>query len=605
MKKILFIIAVLITGAVSGQTVNQVRYDTTKFLKVGGFSEVKIQNTTKDSVGGIFTNVGNGWGKWLKPYLVPGGIVVGLDTIAISSSGNAVDSVTVYQDSIIRYWVGGIPFIGGTVRAAGSGGSGTVTSFGKVDGYGITSSVTNPTTTPVHTIAVDTTILFPAIRATLPPETYDSLKTKYPIVITSTGGLDSIGLSQSYQDSLVNDVTKINDSTIRVFKAGTSTDLLIRGNASGGGGSQNLNQVAQVDSSLRTTIVAYSPNGVDTLSIRDSIVHKVSFASNTANNTQKAKLIKRIQSEKYNTLDPAGKKQGRISGYILSNNYNGGGSATHRQGFIWTEGYNINSGGSAELSGEGYFQTTLETDYQRKFEWYHQVGVNQPSYPGGHLDTRPMMLVVSKDTLLSELAFRLGFLHVGPIDTAADYMNSQNGKFTIDNIPGRFSSSASNTIFEIKKSGRTIALTNNGSNLFFTGAATSYSVDKTFAPSVSATQNLGGATAFWQTTYTKGLSVGYVLASDANYTQTITDHTINFAAITANRTLTLMFGSSPGAVLEVVTGQATYKITFAGSYTVKNIDGTTATEIPAGKACRMIWHSTGTYWQVVSASSNL
>jgi hypothetical protein len=35
-------------------------------------------------------------------------------------------------------------------------GSGTVTSFGKVDGYGITSSVSNPTTTPVHTIAVDT-----------------------------------------------------------------------------------------------------------------------------------------------------------------------------------------------------------------------------------------------------------------------------------------------------------------------------------------------------------------------------------------------------------------------------------------------------------------
>lgn len=37
-----------------------------------------------------------------------------------------------------------------------SPGSGTVTSFGKVDGVGITSSVTNPTTTPVHTIAVDT-----------------------------------------------------------------------------------------------------------------------------------------------------------------------------------------------------------------------------------------------------------------------------------------------------------------------------------------------------------------------------------------------------------------------------------------------------------------
>lgn len=36
---------------------------------------------------------------------------------------------------------------------------GTVTSFGKVDGYGITSSVSNPTTTPVHTIAVDTAVI--------------------------------------------------------------------------------------------------------------------------------------------------------------------------------------------------------------------------------------------------------------------------------------------------------------------------------------------------------------------------------------------------------------------------------------------------------------
>lgn len=485
----------------------------------------------------------------------------------------------------------------------GSGGSGTVTSFGKVDGYGITSSVTNPTTTPVHTIAVDTATLFPAIRATLPPETYDSLKTKYPIVITSTGGLDSIGLSQSYQDSLVNDVTKINDSTIRVFKAGTSTDLLIRGNASGGGGSQNLNQVAQVDSSLRTTIVAYSPNAVDTVAYRDSIVRKLNGSYVTANNQIGAKLLNRYQDETYNTNDPAGKKFGRYNDWLIWNNYNGGPAATNRRGFIRTQGYNVTGGGGAEIPTEGYWQTSLESDYVRTFEWYHQMGGIQPST--GAFNYRPIMISSWKDTMLSDFTMKGTFVNITPIDTAMPYMKAANGTFTIDNVPGRFSTSSSNTILQIKKSGRTIALTNNGSNLSFTGAAASYSVDKAFTPSVSATQNLGGATAFWQTTYTKGLSVGYVLASDANYTQTITDHTINFAAITANRTLTLMFGSSPGAVLEVVTGQATYKITFAGSYTVKNIDGTTATEIPAGKACRMIWHSTGTYWQVVSASSNL
>ncbi len=51
------------------------------------------------------------------------------------------------------------------VNSAGTGleyftpsfGTGSVTSFGKTDNYGIISSVTNPTTTPVHAIAADTT----------------------------------------------------------------------------------------------------------------------------------------------------------------------------------------------------------------------------------------------------------------------------------------------------------------------------------------------------------------------------------------------------------------------------------------------------------------
>jgi len=50
----------------------------------------------------------------------------------------------------------GVNSDGDVVRIAGGGGGGTVTSFGKIDGLGITSSVTNPTTTPVHTVAVDT-----------------------------------------------------------------------------------------------------------------------------------------------------------------------------------------------------------------------------------------------------------------------------------------------------------------------------------------------------------------------------------------------------------------------------------------------------------------
>lgn len=94
------------------QTVGQLRYDTVKMYKVGGSTELIIQNTTKDSTGGIFTNIGNGWGKWLKPYAISGGIVIGLDTVLVSGGGTttedtlllgrgiAKDSLAPYKNSI-------------------------------------------------------------------------------------------------------------------------------------------------------------------------------------------------------------------------------------------------------------------------------------------------------------------------------------------------------------------------------------------------------------------------------------------------------------------------------------------------------------------------
>lgn len=88
MKKLYFIIAMLLSFTGMAQTVGQLRYDTVKMYKVGGSTELIIQNTTKDSTGGIFTNIGNGWGKWLKPYAISGGIVIGLDTVLVSGGGS-------------------------------------------------------------------------------------------------------------------------------------------------------------------------------------------------------------------------------------------------------------------------------------------------------------------------------------------------------------------------------------------------------------------------------------------------------------------------------------------------------------------------------------
>jgi hypothetical protein len=70
MKKIILIILCLWSVA-QAQTVGQFRYDTTKFLKIGGYNEVKIQNSTMGVTNGVFTNVdGNGWGKWVAPAAI-------------------------------------------------------------------------------------------------------------------------------------------------------------------------------------------------------------------------------------------------------------------------------------------------------------------------------------------------------------------------------------------------------------------------------------------------------------------------------------------------------------------------------------------------------
>lgn len=75
----------------------------------------------------------------------------------------------------------------------------------------------------------------------------------------------------------VNNVTKVNDSTIRVWKGASSTDLLIRGNASGGSGTTpNLQQVTDVSPVGTTT---------NTLIVDDGIVHttKLGFTDYGAN----------------------------------------------------------------------------------------------------------------------------------------------------------------------------------------------------------------------------------------------------------------------------------------------------------------------------------
>lgn len=91
MKKLLFLVALLWAFAASSQTIGQFRYDTTVFLKVGGNNEVKIQNGSRN-VKGIYTNVGDGLGRWIKSRVSGDTIFVGMDTLLVAGSGGSVSA---------------------------------------------------------------------------------------------------------------------------------------------------------------------------------------------------------------------------------------------------------------------------------------------------------------------------------------------------------------------------------------------------------------------------------------------------------------------------------------------------------------------------------
>lgn len=397
-------------------------------------------------------------------------------------------------------------------------------------------------------------------------------------------------------DKWVQSVTKKDDSTITVCKNGFCNDILIRGSGGGGSSTDNLNDVTARDSALNHTILALSTNS-DTTAIRDSIDFKINQSWNTANLGIASKITHIFQDEKYGTNDPNGKPYERIYNRIWTNNYNGGGSSTHRRGLGQIlMGYNMNGAQGRLNSGDAAFGMTLETDYLRSFEWYLQTETTTG------LSYRPIFVRPYKDTTFCSITFRGNYMQAQLPDSSAEYLNVQNGQMTIFNIPNRTSPSTTNTIFNLTKGASTIALSNNGSDLLFTGASTAYRFDKSIYPTAATSYDLGAPSVFFKTAYAKALVNGYTITSDANYTQLATDHSINFKNITTTRTCTLIAGVAAGQKLELISGQASNSVTLAGTWPVKNIDGTTTTSLPAGKSYILVWDNTTFYWQVVAES---
>lgn len=122
-------------------------------------------------------------------------------------------------------------------------GTGTVTSFGKVDGYGITSSVANPTTTPVHTISVDSTVIASKqyVDTLIKYTTNNIIKDFYGDSTASTttykrlysdtliaNKLDKVGDKITFMSSGVMDVDVINsDNYFSVFFGGVGLSEFI------------------------------------------------------------------------------------------------------------------------------------------------------------------------------------------------------------------------------------------------------------------------------------------------------------------------------------------------------------------------------------------
>lgn len=101
MRLVFLIISMFFISGISAQSIGQFRYDTTVFLKVGGNNEVKIQNGSRNEKG-LFTNVGDGLGRWIKPRMNGDTLFIGVDTFLVAggSSIKAANGLTLANDTV-------------------------------------------------------------------------------------------------------------------------------------------------------------------------------------------------------------------------------------------------------------------------------------------------------------------------------------------------------------------------------------------------------------------------------------------------------------------------------------------------------------------------
>lgn len=93
MKRIIFLL-LMCYGIAQAQTTGFLRYDTIVLQKVGGNSELKILNATRSVSGGLFTNVGNGLGRYIRPRVSDDTLFIGSDTLIVEGDGGNLQQTT-------------------------------------------------------------------------------------------------------------------------------------------------------------------------------------------------------------------------------------------------------------------------------------------------------------------------------------------------------------------------------------------------------------------------------------------------------------------------------------------------------------------------------
>lgn len=95
MKRLIIFLLLFAAIKVAGQTTGYLRFDTVKIMKQNGTCELYIINKTKDSTGGILTNIGGGLTSFKKSRINGDSLFVGGDTVVFSGGSGKLDSVTI------------------------------------------------------------------------------------------------------------------------------------------------------------------------------------------------------------------------------------------------------------------------------------------------------------------------------------------------------------------------------------------------------------------------------------------------------------------------------------------------------------------------------